>query len=95
MPFDAARLKELDAMTRRMGAVASVFDVRSSTIGDRSFNGFRDLMDIYIELCRRRLKQGKDFIEEGVDITAEDAARIDDAFARVFGRRPDQVTPSE
>ncbi|HEY9567872.1 MAG TPA: hypothetical protein VIR38_07270 [Thalassobaculum sp.] len=95
MPFDAARLKELDAMTRRMGAVASVFDVRSSTIGDRSFSGFRDLMDVYIELCRRRLKQGKDFIEDGVDITAEDAALIDAAFTRVFGRRPDQVTPSE
>ena len=31
--FDAGRFKELDAMVRRMGAIASVFDVRSSTLG--------------------------------------------------------------
>lgn len=95
MAFDPGRFKELDAMVRRMGAVASVFDVRSSTIGDRHFSAFRDLMDVYIELCARQLKQGRDFLEDGVQPTAEDIERLNAAFAQVFGRRADQLTPSE
>jgi len=59
--FDAARMKELDAMVRRMGAIVSVFEVRSSTLGNKSFSAFRELMDVYVDLCTRELKQGKDF----------------------------------
>jgi len=81
-------------MVRRMGAIASVFDVRSSTVGDKSFSAFRDMMDVYIEMCGRQLKQGKDFAEGGFEFTADDIARINTAFERVFGRRPDQLTPS-
>lgn len=95
MTFDAGRFKELDTMVRRMGAIASVFDVRSSTVGDKHFSAFRDLMDVYIEQCGRQLKQGKDYLEGGVEFTAEDVARVHAAFERVFGRRPDQLTPSE
>lgn len=94
MTFDAGRFKELDAMVRRMGAIASVFDVRSSTLGNKSFSAFRDLMDVYIDLCTRELKQGKDFTEGGFHPTAEDVERLNGAFERIFGTPPDQFTPS-
>ncbi len=70
--FDAGRFKELDAMVRRMGAIVSVFDVRSSTLGNKSFSAFRDMMDVYIDLCTRELKQGKDFTESGLKPTPTD-----------------------
>lgn len=95
MSFDAGRFKELDAMVRRMGAIASVFDVRSSTVGDKSFSAFRDLMDVYIEVCGRQLKQGRDFGEGGLKFTATDVERINVAFERVFRCRPDQLAASE
>ena len=94
MAFDAGRFKELDGMVRRMGAIASVFDVRSSTVGNKSFAAFRDMMDVYIDLCTRELRQGKDFTEAGLSPTAEDVERLNAAFERVFGKRPDQFTPS-
>lgn len=94
MTFDPGRFKELDAMVRRMGAIVSVFEVRSSTIGDKHFSAFRDLMDVYIDLCARQLKQGRDFVEGGVQLTSEDVERLNTAFAQVFGQRPDQLTPS-
>ena len=92
--FDAGRFKELDAMVRRMGAIASVFDVRSSTLGNKSFSAFRDMMDVYIDLCTRELKQGRDYTESGLKPTPEDVERLNAAFERVFGKRPDQFTPS-
>jgi len=92
--FDAGRFKELDVMVRRMGGIASVFDVRSDTVGNRSFAAFRDMMDVYIDLCSRELKQGKDFTETGLHPTADDIERLHAAFERVFGKRPDQFTAS-
>jgi hypothetical protein len=95
MTFDAGRMKELDGMVRRMGAIASVFDVRSSTVGNRSFAAFRDLMDVYIGMCARELKEGRDFVEGGVKPNANDVELAAVAFERVFGKRPDQFTPSQ
>lgn len=95
MAFDANRFKDLDAMARRMGAIVSVFEVRSSTVGNKSFSAFRELMDAYVDMCTRQLKQGKDFVEGGVNPTSDDVERVSAAFERIFGRRPDQFTPSE
>lgn len=85
MAFDAGRFKELDAMLRRMGAIVSVFEVRSSTLGNKSFSAFRDLMDVYIDVCARELKSGKDFAAGPVQPTAEDTQRIEAALQRIFG----------
>lgn len=95
MAFDAGRFKELDAMVRRMGAIVSVFDVRSSTLGNKSFSAFRDLMDVYVELCARELRQGRDFDAGLLRPIAEDIERINAAFERIFGKRPDQLTPTD
>lgn len=92
MSFDAGRMKELDGMVRRMGAIVSVFEVRSSTVGCKSFSAFRELMDAYIDLCSRQLKEGRDFDEAGLAPNAEDVERVNAAFERVFGKRPDQFT---
>jgi hypothetical protein len=82
--FDAGRFKELDAMVRRMGAIVSVFEVRSSTLGNKSFSAFRELMDVYIEICGRELKAGKDFADSPVQPSAEDMERINAAMQRIF-----------
>lgn len=81
-------------MVRRMGAIVSVFDVRSSTLGNKSFSAFRDLMDVYVDLCVRDLKQGKDFTAAAPQPTSDDVERAASAFERIFGKRPDQFTPS-
>ena len=94
MAFDAGRFKDLDAMVRRMGAIVSVFEVRSSTLGNRSFSAFRELMDVYIEMCARDLKQGKDFAAGPLSPTGDDVERVNAAFERIFGKRPDQFTPT-
>jgi len=88
--FDANRLKELDAQVRRMGALASVFAVRCDNIGNKNFAAFRDLMDLYVDMCHRQMKEGVDFLDEGVAPTAEDADRMNATFQRIFGCTPDQ-----
>lgn len=93
MAFDAGRNRELDAMVRRMGAIVSVFEVRSSTLGNASFSAFRELMDVYIEMCARELKQGRDFAEGPLQPAGEDLERINAAFERIFGKLPDRTAP--
>ena len=90
MAFDANRLKELDNQVRRMGALSSIFDVRADSIGNKHFSAFRELMDLYVDMCARQLGEGKDFLDEGVAPTADDAERLNAVFERIFGRTPDQ-----
>ena len=52
-------------------------------------------MDVYIDMCSRELKQGKDYIEDGLHPTADDVERLNTAFERVFGVRADQFTASK
>ena len=94
MAFDAGRFKELDAMVRRMGAIVSVFEVRSSTLGNHAFSAFREVMDVYIEICARDLKRGRDFAEGPVQPSAEDMKRITDAMKRIFSE-PAEPTPEK
>lgn len=82
-------------MVRRMGAIASVFDVRSGTVGNPAFSAFRDVMDVYIDVCGRNLRQGQDFIEDGVKLDAADIERLNLAFQRVFGADMQSLAPSE
>ena len=89
------RWKELDGMVRRMGAIVSVFEVRSSTVGNHSFTAFRELMDVYIDACGRNLRQGEDFIEQGVKLDSDDILKLNDAFRKVFGAEPMALAPKE
>jgi hypothetical protein len=87
--FDANRLKELDNMVRRMGALASIFGVRSESIGNHHFEAFRNLMDLYADMCERQLKEGNDFLDDGVKPTEDDVAQLNHVFERIFGFTPE------
>ncbi|WP_420562751.1 hypothetical protein [Thalassobaculum sp.] len=93
--FDAMRLKELDGMVRRMGAIVSVFEVRSSTVGNQSFTAFRELMDVYIDACGRNMREGEDFVEKGVQLNSNDILKLNEAFRKVFGAEPMGLTPKD
>jgi len=92
---DAVRMKELDAMVRRMGAIVSVFDVRSGTVGNHAFSAFREVMDVYVDACTRNLREGQDFVEDGVKLNAGDLERLNTAFTNVFGADPQSLSASE
>jgi len=78
-------------MQRRMGAIVSVFEVRSDPLGNKSFSAFREMMDVYIEMCGRELKQGRDFVTGGIKPTAADIERIEAAFTKAFGVAPGEL----
>lgn len=92
MAFHPMRTKELQGMVRRMGAVASVFDVRSSTIGDRHFNAFREIMDLYIMAAERNILEGHDFVDNSVKLNGEDIEKLNTAFTNVFGAPPQELS---
>ncbi|MDF1793888.1 MAG: hypothetical protein P1U88_18395 [Thalassobaculaceae bacterium] len=95
MTVDAMRMKELDGMVRRMGAIVSVFEVRSGTVGNHAFEAFREVMDVYVDACGRNLRQGGDFIESGVKLNSDDVLRLNQAFTKVFGAEPAALTAAE
>lgn len=78
-------------MVRRMGGIVSVFEVRSDTIGDARFSAFRELMDAYMEVCAKALKQEQDFQETFGPIEDDDRERIRTAFEKVFGVPPGAI----
>lgn len=90
MAIDINRMKELDAMVRRMGALSSIFEVRADSIGNRRYCAFRDLMDLYVDLCDRQMKDGVDFLDESAQPTQEEVERFNAIFERIFGCPPDQ-----
>lgn len=87
---DLNRLNDLLNMLKRMSAVTGVFRVRSETIGVPQFQAFSEMMDAYIELCRRNLQNKTDYIKE--PLTLDDQARTEllAAFTKVFGAEPQQ-----
>lgn len=95
MTVDAMRMKELDGMVRRMSAIVSVFEVRSGHVGNHAFEAFREVMDVYVDACGRNLRQGKDFIDDGVKLSADDIERLNAGFVKVFGAEPSALSPEE
>lgn len=95
MTIDAVRMKELDGMVRRMGAIVSVFEVRSGTVGNHAFSSFRDVMDVYVEACGRNLRDGSDFVEDGVKLNSDDILKLHEAFTKVFGADPQSLVAKE
>ena len=78
-------------MVRKMGGIISVFEIRSDPLGNRNFSAMRDLMDVYLEVCTRSLREGKDFIDDGTELSDDDKANLKAALERVFGVTPDQL----
>ena len=76
-------------MVRLMGALASIFGVRSGSIGNRHFEAFRDLLDLYTAMCERQMKEGNDFLDDGVKPNEDDVARLNLVFERIFGFTPE------
>ena len=92
MSLDRQRAQQLDHIVRKMGAIASVFDVRSDPVGNKSFSAIREIMDVYVDLCGEALKKQKDFVDEGVTLDDEDSReRLKAAFERVFGVPPGSI----
>lgn len=86
--MDMMRKKELEMVVRRMSGIASVFDVRSSTVGNNAFSAFRTMMDAYIGQCERNMEAGHDFMDEPIKIDDEARADIKAGFEAVFGVQP-------
>lgn len=91
MALDRVRHQELDHMVRRMSGIVSVFEVRSDNVGDKRFKAFRTLMDAYLEICAKALKQDQDFVETFGPIEDDDRERIKAAFEQVFGVPPSAI----
>jgi hypothetical protein len=89
------RMKELDGMVRRMGAIVSVFEVRSGTVGNHAFEAFREIMDVYVDACGRNLRNGKDFVDDGVKLSSDDILKLNEAFTKVFGAEPAALSAEE
>jgi len=87
---DLHRLNDLQTMLTRMGGVTAVFRVRSDTIGARGFMAFSELMDAYIELCRRNVLAKTDYDREPLVVDDQARAEVIMAFTKIFGQDPVQ-----
>jgi hypothetical protein len=85
---DLHRLNDLQNMLKRMGAVSAVFRVRSETIGAPGFLTFSELMDAYIELCRRNVLARTDYVKEALAVDDQARTEVTQAFTKVFGQDP-------
>lgn len=82
------RQRELEAMVKRMNILAGVFEGRVESIEDRSFRAFRELMDVYVQICRETLAEDRDFVEDELVITTENRVAVAEAFRRIFREAP-------
>jgi len=80
-------------MVRKMGTIVSVFEIRCDPVGNKNFKAFRDLMDVYVEACGKTLAADKDFMDEGIDLDADEnlRERLRGAFETVFGTAPGSI----
>ena len=85
---DLKRAKELEQMITRMGAVTSVFRVRSDVIGCARYLAFQELMDVFIKLCRQTLAEKDDFCFDTLKIDDKDRHDVTTAFKAIFGYEP-------
>jgi hypothetical protein len=89
---DLKRAKELEQMLTRMGAVTSVFRVRSEAIGCARFLAFQELMDAFLKLCRQTLAGKDDFCAEPLWIDDKDRHDVTTAFKAIFGYDPEEFS---
>ncbi|WP_420402647.1 hypothetical protein [Nisaea sp.] len=91
MALDKGRAAELEHMVRKMGAIISVFEVRSDPVGNPRFSAFRDLMDVFHAMCERQLNEQQDFIDAMGEMTEEETERLKVAFEKIYGKPPSGI----
>ncbi len=82
--LDAARKNELDAVLKRLAAIAAVFQMRAEAVPVPQFRRIRELMDIYIAGGIRAIHDGKDFIDHGVHLSDQEIVDVHKLMRDIF-----------
>jgi hypothetical protein len=82
--LDAARKNELDALLKRLAAIAAVFQMRADAVPVPAFRRIRELMDIYIAGGIRAVSEGKDFLDQGVRLSEQEIVDVHKLMRDIF-----------
>lgn len=83
--IDSSRRAELDGMLGRLGSIAAVFQMRADSVPVPAFRRMRELMDIYIAAGIRGVKEGHDFLAQGVKLSEAETNDLQRIMSDVFG----------
>ncbi|MBU0726769.1 MAG: hypothetical protein KJ904_00575 [Alphaproteobacteria bacterium] len=93
MTLSADDLKELQYSIQRMNSVAAVFRMRAENTMNPRFFAFATMIDTYLDCCQHSMTQGRDFIRDGLVISAEDKAQMQEIMNEIFTGDP--ATPPD
>ena len=82
--FDTARQAELDALLKRLAAIAAVFQMRADAVPVPPFRRIRELMDIYVAAGLRGIHEGRDFVDQGVHLSDQEIADVHKLMRAIF-----------
>lgn len=82
--LDAARKNELDALLKRLAAIAAVFQMRADVVPAPAFRRIRELMDIYIAGGIRAIGNGQDFLDHGVQLSDSEIVDVHRLMRDIF-----------
>jgi hypothetical protein len=82
--LDSARKAELEALLKRLAAIAAVFQMRAEAVPAPSFRRIRELMDIYIAGGIRSVNEGKDFLDHGVQLSDQEIVDVHRLMRDIF-----------
>lgn len=81
---DRARKAELEALLKRLAAIAAVFQMRAESVPAPAFRRIRELMDIYIAGGIRAANEGKDFVEAGIQLSDQEIVDVHRLMRDIF-----------
>ena len=82
--LDAARKNELEALLKRLAAIAAVFQMRAEAVPAPAFRRIRELMDIYIAGGIRAIHDGQDFLDHGVHLSDQEIVDVHKLMRDIF-----------
>lgn len=82
--LDAARKNELDALLKRLAAIAAVFQMRADAVPAPAFRRIRELMDIYIAGGIRAIGNGRDFLDHGIQLSDSETIDVHRLMRDIF-----------
>lgn len=82
--LDPARKNELDALLKRLASIAAVFQMRADGVPVPAFRRIRELMDIYIAGGIRAINEGKDFLDQGIQLSDKEIVDVHRLMRDVF-----------
>ena len=82
--IDAARKAELDGLLKRLASIAAVFQMRAEGVPAPAFRRIRELMDIYIAGGIRATNEGKDFLDQGIQLSDQEIVDVHRLMRDVF-----------